>query len=176
MLYLNQSFPVTSADVIIIPCSMSGKISPDTPQWDVLEKYGAAYEMEFLSDIENQLMIVGTPGIFKPSTGNQTFLHVPVFHANEAAITLSELLESLKECAEFVAGAADMTTIAVPPLGGDFSWDIVEHACSRLETIYGPRGMEFWMYPDTLAPDDDRDMADDAEAVAPVLRMVDATC
>lgn len=169
MIYLNTSIINTTADVLIVPCSMSGKILPGL-QTAIANKYGKDYEEEFASDVENSLVKVGNPGIFKGEGDSLIILHIPVSFSNESPVLLSDLMSGLREAMGFMAGSEELRSVAIGPMGDTYSWDTLEGICERLEMIYGDKGIEFVMYPSQTDEDEeDEELSDAATAVVELM-------
>jgi hypothetical protein len=153
MLYLNQPIITSEAEILIVPCGLDGLIEPDTLQWDVSQFYGVSYDKEFHEDLEAEMIEVGKPGMYKNPDTDQIVINFPIRDAAGNGIILTEIISQMREITQFVAQSKSITTIAVPPLGKDYSWEHVENMCQRFENLYGDRGVEFWLYP----PDDVED-------------------
>lgn len=151
MQYHSDPLLTSTATVILIPCSLSGVIPENGPQADLLARYGEPYRLEFLDDIENELIKVGNPGMYKKGDEDgPIILHIPICDTAGNDLILTDIMSALREAAMFVSGSETLSTIAIGPMGGMYSWETYEGLCERLEMIYNQRGVEFWMYPGDL--------------------------
>ena len=145
MIYLSSPILDSGADVILLPVSLSGRVFPGSLQEAIYKLRGDEYLQECLDDIENDLIHVGTPGFINTEDG-PLLLHIPVYDKNEAPLSLTDVLAAVREAILFVVGSSTLCTIAVPTMGGEFSWDTWEGIYERMDILYAERGIELQIF------------------------------
>ena len=146
MLYISHPILETTADVIVVPIRLDGVIPTNSLQWQMVQKLGATYEMDFAQELAAERIKTGEPGVFIGENG-VTVINFPILETNSNGLQLSDIATQLKEVVGFLKYLPACYTIAVPPLGKDYLWENVETMCQVLERHDAM--IEFWLYPET---------------------------
>ena len=165
MIYLSSPILTSGADVILLPISLSGRIFPGSLQETVYKLRGDDYLQECLDDIENDLIHAGTPG-FVNTTDGPLLLHIPVYDKNETPLPLTKVLAAVREAILFVVGSQNLRTIAIPTMGGEFSWDTWEGIYERMDILYAEKGIELQIF---SGEDDEEENTSDSMEAEPLV-------
>lgn len=166
MLFFNRPLTEAETDVIVIPCGLDGDIRPSSIQWKMMNRFGSGYEMEFLADIENDLMSIREPGMIKPKGENQPLLiNLAIRDTNGNETTPDNILNNLREMIRFVSVSGVVKTIAIPYLETSFPEICIDNMLQCLDDLWKDT-IEFHIYTDDR-PEDPSDIFDPKEDEIP---------
>lgn len=146
MLYITHPIIDTEADVLLVPIRLDGKVPTGTLQWGVVERWGASYEMDFAEELGADRIKAGEPGIYS-GTGGPVIVNFPYMETDGEELQLSDIVTQFKEVVTYMQYFQNCYTIAVPPIGKNYTWENIETICRKLEEL-NPGMMEFWLYPE----------------------------
>lgn len=147
MYYSSNPISDTVAEALIVPVNLEGKIFDGTLQTEVLEALGENYRADFVNSLLQKQLRPGWPTIYYHDYLIPQIINFPVEGDKDRIITIKEIMAGLMKVCD-TCKQDGISTVAVPWLTPDYSWDIQESLLHRIETMMNKQtGVEFWLYP-----------------------------